>query len=59
MSEQNKLDHDHPGNPGATNLDTKHLGITNKPVEESERQTKVVEGDQREEPIPPSRNHPN
>ena len=48
MSEQSKLNHDQPGSPSATDLDGESMGITNKPVEESERQAKVVHDSEKE-----------
>lgn len=43
MAEANRIDHDQPGGVRGTHLEEGEHGITNKPKEESERQTKVVQ----------------
>ena len=43
MSEESKLNHDESGNVRGTHLGREEHGVTNKPKEESERQSKVVE----------------
>ena len=43
MSEESKLNHDESGNVRGTHLGSEEHGITNKPDEESKRQSKVVE----------------
>ncbi len=42
----NKTDHDHPGGVLGTHIDQGQQGITNRPDEESARQTKVVHDSQ-------------